>query len=111
MNTELEPNLGLSGTGQDVSIMRSTLVQTGVIKNVAEAPEIVIAPEDENMKFMLHTIQTFFADAGINGEQNFGVLYDRLTQPEYGIGLKVGVIPICCANCFGSFQEISTSLR
>ena len=97
LNTELEPNLGLSGTGQDVSIMRSTLVQTGVIKNVAEAPEIVIAPEDENMKFMLHTIQSFFADAGINGEQNFGVLYERLTQPEYGIGLKAGVIPIYIA--------------
>ncbi len=97
LSTELEPNLGLSGTGQDVSIMRSTLVQTGVIKNVAEAPEIVIAPEDENMKFMLHTIQCFLADAGVNGEQNFAVLYERLTQPEYGIGLKAGVIPIYIA--------------
>ena len=97
LSTELEPNLGLSGTGQDVSIMRSTLVQTGVIKNVTEVPEIVIAPEDENMKFMLHTIQSFLADAGVNGEQNFGVLYERLTQPEYGIGLKAGVIPIYIA--------------
>jgi hypothetical protein len=97
LSTELKPNLGLLGTGQDVSIMRSTLVRTGVIKNVAEAPEIVIAPEDENMKFMLHTIQYFLADAGINGEQNFGVLYERLTQPEYGIGLKAGVIPIYIA--------------
>lgn len=97
LSTELEPNLGLTGTGQDVSIMRSTLVQTGVIKNVAEAPEIVVAPEDENMKFMLHTIQSFLADAGVNGEQNFGVLYERLTQPAYGIGLKTGVIPIYIA--------------
>ena len=97
LSTELEPNLGLSGTGQDVSIMRSTLVQTGVVKNVTEVPEIVIAPEDENMKFMLHTIQSFLADAGVNGEQNFGVLYERLTQPEYGIGLKAGVIPIYIA--------------
>lgn len=97
LSTELEPNLGLSGTGQEVSIMRSTLVQTGVIKNVAKAPEIVFAPEDENMKFMLHTIQSFFADAGINGEQSFGVLYERLTHPEFGIGLKAGVIPIYIA--------------
>lgn len=97
LSTELEPNLGLSGTGQDVSIMRSTLVQTGVVKNVAEAPEIVVAPEDENMKYMLCTIQTFFANAGINGEQNFATLYDRLTKPEYGIGLKTGVIPIYIA--------------
>lgn len=98
LNTELEPNLGLSGTGQDVSIMRSTLVQTGVIKNVAEAPEIEVAPADENMRYMLQTIQTFFAGAGINGEQKFGVLYDHLTKPEYGIGLKTGVIPIYIAT-------------
>ena len=82
LSTELEPNLGLSGTGQDVSIMRSTLVQTGVIKNITEAPEIIIAPEDDNMKYMLHTIQSFFVDAGVNGEQNFDVLYERLTHPE-----------------------------
>ena len=98
LNTQLEPNLGLSGTGQDVSIMRSTLVQTGVIKNVSENPEIVLEPEDENMKFMLHTIQTFFADAGVQGEQNFEVLYERLTEPQYGIGLKLGVIPIYIAT-------------
>ena len=77
--------------------MRSTLVQTGVIKNITEAPEIIIAPEDDNMKYMLHTIQSFFVDAGVNGEQNFDVLYERLTHPKYGIGLKIGVIPIYIA--------------
>lgn len=97
LSTELEPNLGLSGTGQDVSIMRSTLVQTGVIRNISKEPEIVLDPEDENMKYMLHTIQTFIADAGVNGEQNFSDLYARLTKPEYGIGLKTGVIPIYVA--------------
>lgn len=97
LSTELEPNLGLSGTGQDVSIMRSTLVQTGVIKNVGKAPEIIAAPEDENMRFMLNTIQSFLMRAGTNGEQNFSELYKRLTQPEYGIGLKTGVIPIYIA--------------
>ena len=97
LSTELEPNLGLSGTGQDVSIMRSTLVQTGVIQNISKKPEIVLTPEDENMRYMLHTIQTFVASAGVNGEQNFSDLYARLTKPEYGIGLKFGVIPIYVA--------------
>ena len=32
LRTELEPNLGLSGTGQEVSIMRSTLINTGVLE-------------------------------------------------------------------------------
>ena len=97
LSAELEPNLGLSGTGQDVSIMRSTLIQTGVIKNVTKAPEIVVAPDDENMRYMLNTIHSFLIHAGVNGEQNFGELYKRLTQPEYGIGLKTGVIPIYIA--------------
>ena len=97
LSTELEPNLGLTGTGQDVSIMRSTLIQTGVIRNAAEAPVIEVKPGEKNMQYMLQTIQKFFAEAGINGEQNFGELYNRLSKPEYGIGLKKGVIPIYIA--------------
>lgn len=31
LRTELEPNLGLSGSGQDVSIMRSTVLNTGIV--------------------------------------------------------------------------------
>lgn len=98
LGAELEPNLGLSGTGQDVSIMRSTLLQTGIIRDITETPTIEIAPDDENIRYMLHTIQAFFADTGTNGEQNFGELYDHLTKPEYGIGLKTGVIPIYIAT-------------
>ena len=97
LNTEFEPNLGLVGTGQDVSFMRSTLIQTGLISDLATAPAIVSEPGDENIRYVLNTIQTFVADAGINGEQNFGELYDRLTKSEYGIGLKLGVIPIYIA--------------
>ena len=36
LRSELEPNLGLTGTGQDVSIMRSTLIRTGIIENSSE---------------------------------------------------------------------------
>ena len=30
LRNELEPNLGLTGSGQEVSIMRSTLIRTGI---------------------------------------------------------------------------------
>ena len=93
----LEPNLGLVGTGQDVSFMRSTLIQTGLIKDLATVPTIVSEPEDEKIRYVLNTIKAFFADAGIDGEKNFGDLYERLTKAEYGIGLKLGVIPIYVA--------------
>ena len=97
LNAEFEPNLGLVGTGQDVSFMRSTLIQTGLITDLATAPTIVSEPADENIRYVLNTIQAFVADTGINGEQGFGELYERLTKPEYGIGLKLGVIPIYIA--------------
>ena len=98
LNTSLEANLGLSGTGQDVSIMRSTLLQTGIIENIASEPKINLEPQDENIRFMLRTIQEFFVNAGINGEQNLGDLYELLTSHKHGIGLKLGVVPIYIAT-------------
>lgn len=98
LNTALEPNLGLSGTGQDVSIMRSTLLQTGIIEDISTEPKINLKPADENIRYMLHTIQEFFVKAGVNGEQNMGELYDMLTSYKYGIGLKMGVVPIYIAT-------------
>lgn len=97
LNATLDINLGLSGTGQDVSIMRSTLIQTGILLNSDSSPELDITPADENIRYMFHAIQTFFAEAGINGEQSFQTLYERLTLPQFGIGLKTGVIPIYIA--------------
>lgn len=97
LNATLEVNLGLTGTGQDVSIMRSTLIQTGILLNPDSSPELNIEPEDQNITHMLNTIRAFFAEAGINGEQSFGTLYERLTSPQFGIGLKAGVIPIYIA--------------
>lgn len=98
LNTSLEANLGLSGTGQDVSIMRSTLLQTGIIENISDEPKINLEPQDENIRYMLRTIQEFFVNAGINGEQNLGDLYELLTSYKHGIGLKMGVVPIYIAT-------------
>ena len=97
LSPALEANLGLSGTGQDVSIMRSTLLQTGIIEDIESEPRINLNPADVNVRHMLHTIQEFIVDAGVEGEQNLSVLYERLTSYEYGIGLKLGVIPIYLA--------------
>ena len=44
LRNTLEPNLGFTGTGQEVSIMRSTLVR----KN------ILVEDEDGNIKISLH---------------------------------------------------------
>lgn len=95
---ELAPNIGLTGTGQDVSIMRSTLIQTGVLLNADTYPVIELKPEDEHMRDMLSEINTFFTkNAARKGGVNFQTLYDILTRHENGFGLKLGVIPIYIA--------------
>lgn len=96
--SELVPNIGLTGTGQDVSIMRSTLIQTGVLTNVDTDPNIQLEPADERMCDMLAEINRFFTErAARQGGASFKELYDTLTLYENGFGLKYGVIPIYIA--------------
>jgi hypothetical protein len=97
LKNEVEPNLGLTGTGQDVSIMRSTLIQTGVLLNAEMSPILELNPNDENMKNMLQTIHGFFISANIERGRCFEELYDILTSSRTGIGLKQGIIPIYIA--------------
>ena len=48
LENPLKPNLGLTGTGQDVSIMRSALVKTGIIGNIDDQPVIDLNPKMQN---------------------------------------------------------------
>jgi hypothetical protein len=95
---DFAPNLGLSGSGQDVSIMRSTLVQTGILSNLDTIPTIVEDISDADISRVLSVIRQFFTEATEGNEKSFKILYDELTLPnEYGIGLKREVIPIYIA--------------
>lgn len=98
-------NLGLSGTGQDVSFMRSTLIRTGILINIDGVYEFNLAPEDDNMRNVLEVITKFFRDTSINGESSFSLLYDKLTLSQYGIGLKRGIIPIYIAVVLNAVKK------
>lgn len=102
---ELEPNLGLTGTGQEVSIMRSTLLRTGVWNETGAVPEINLRPEDANMRNMLGTIEAFVLEARQEGQLNFQVLYNRLISPEYHIGMRLGLIPIYLAAVLHNYRQ------
>lgn len=97
LENELSVNLGLTGTGQDVSFMRSTLIQTGILSNEQVKPVLTLTPKDEKMANTLRVIQEFFSGANTAEGNNFKDLYDKLTLPEFGFGLKKGVIPIYIA--------------
>ena len=105
LRSELEPNLGLSGTGQEVSIMRSTLLRTGIWNEKGGIPQVNLHPENPIMRNMLETIENFILDARQSGQISFAVLYERLTSPEFHIGLRHGLIPIYIAAVMHNYRQ------
>lgn len=95
LRNELEPNLGLTGSGQEVSIMRSTLIRTGVWEENDGLPRINLKPDKTaHMADMLGVIESFIIESRDSQGLSFAELYRRLVSPEYHIGLRRGLIPI-----------------
>ena len=105
LRNELEYNLGLAGSGQEVSIMRSTLIRTHVLVEDNGVSRIDLHPDDPLVENMLATIVGFILDARVNGKVSFGELYSRLTGPENHIGLRKGIIPIYLAAVFHEYKR------
>lgn len=101
----VKENLGLTGTGQDVSFMRSTLIQTGILKENDGRFIFDLQPEDQKMRNVLNVISAFFRGTAVDGEKSFDKLYYELTSAECGIGLKRGVIPIYLAVVLNSVKK------
>jgi len=105
LRNELEKNLGLAGSGQEVSIMRSTLIRTGILVEENDILRIELHPQDELLANMLECIMSFIVDVRTNGERNIAELYKELTTSENQIGLRKGLIPIYLAAVFHEFKQ------
>ncbi len=105
LRSEIESNLGLAGTGQEISIMRSTLVRTGIWSEEGGIPQINLRPANSAMCNLLETIENFILEARQNGKVSFATLYERLTAPEYHIGLRYGLIPIYIAVVMHHYRQ------
>lgn len=105
LRSELESGLGLTGTGQDVSIMRSTLLRTGILIEEKGVPQVNLHPTDDAIRHTLETIENFVAEARQNGRVSFAVLYEWLTSPKYHIGLRYGLIPIYVAVVLHNYRQ------
>ena len=105
LRNELEPNLGLSGSGQEVSIMRSTLVKTGILTEHNGIVDIELAPKEERMRHLMGEIIAFILEARSCGKLSFGRLYERLCSPGGQIGLRKGLIPIYLAAVFHKYKK------
>lgn len=105
LRKKLEPNLGLTGTGQEVSIMRSTLIRKGILVNEEPEARINLSPSDEKMKIVLDTIIEFVMEAKKKGSVSFELLYKHLISPDFHIGIRNGVIPLYVAAVFHEYCE------
>ena len=103
---EIQLNLGLVGTGQDVSFMRSTLKMTGIYTedNGVASLQFTSLP-DANLENVLTVIKQFIVSSSDEGKKNFSELYDTLTHPSHHIGMKKGVIPIYIAVILHFFKK------
>lgn len=107
LRTELEPNLGLSGSGQDVSIMRSTVLNTGIVVEQDGVVRLNLQPEDELLAGMLAVIESFVINARKNDGACFADLYKELTSAEQHIGLRKGLIPIYLSVVLHEYKQES----
>lgn len=106
LRNELEPNLGLTGSGQEVSIMRSTLIRTGVWEENGGLPRINLKPDKvAHMSDVLSTIEDFIVETRQKGNMPFSELYRRLVSPEGKIGLRKGLIPIYLAAVLHEYKR------
>ena len=106
LRNTLEENLGLTGTGQEVSIMRSTLIRKNVLVNeVGGFARINLNTGDENLDYMLSVISGFIQDAKRKGSCEFGELYHELMSPEDGIGIRKSLIPIYLAAVLHEYKQ------
>lgn len=104
LRNQLEKDLGLAGSGQEVSIMRSTLQRTGIWDNENLVLSLK-AQKEPTLQPLLDTIQDFVLSTRSHGKQCFSVLYDKLTAPKHGIGARKGIIPIYIAVVFHGYKK------
>ena len=107
LENEIQYNLGLKGSGQEISIMRSTLKNKGILVEKENGDTILNTRNitDDKLQNVIDRINEFVLSSSIEGGQSFDILYDELTNPRYMIGLKKGVIPIYLACVIHSYKK------
>ena len=98
-------NLGIVGNGPELNILRSMLVIPGIYIDSDEETRLDYSCNDEKVRSVLEEIKRFALNATDEKEGNMALLYDKLIQPQFGFGLKLGVIPIYLAVVLVQFKE------
>ncbi len=99
-------NLGLNGSGQDVSFMRSTLVVKGLLVNGDNECKLNLENiQDKNLQSVITIIKNFVLSTSEKGKTSFSELYDILQNPNNHIGMRLGVIPVYLAVVLQKYKK------
>lgn len=110
MLTSSAGGLGLQGSGQEVSFMRSALLRPGILSENAEKKSFNFAPEtgnkknDANFKNLFEVIKKFLEQSE-EKENSFSVLIDSLLKPENGIAIRRALVPVYLAAAICPFVK------
>lgn len=111
LENHIKENLGLIATGQDVSFMRSTIKNEGIL--VEKAGQYYINTENlknKKLQNVLNLIKKFIVKSS-EKQLSFKDLYEVLTEPKHHIGMKRGLIPIYIACILHNYKKYVVILR
>ena len=97
-------DLGLMGNGPELNILRSTLIIPGVFIN-SEDPHLEPNCADEKVRQIINEIKTHILQSSLSRHNRVSELYDVLTKPDFGYGLKRGIIPIYLAVVIAQYKD------
>lgn len=98
-------DMGLIGNGPELNILRSTLIIPGVFINTDDDAHLELECNDERIRQILGEIRTHILQSSLSRHNNLGELYSVLTEPDYGYGLKAGLIPIYIAVVISQYKD------
>lgn len=106
LKTKIDYRLGILGSGPEYSIMRSALLVPGIYKEDNESKTAYMTTEGLSPKLanVIDIIRQFILESN-SGKKSFLEIYEKLTRPEYGIGIKLGVLPIYIAAVLREYKE------
>lgn len=96
LNGSNQLNLGMSGNGQEISFMRSTLVVPGLLIQTDGVAQLGWKTGNEKLQLVIDKIIEFIESTKDNG-RNLEELYEILMGKSNGIGMRKGVIPVYLA--------------
>lgn len=105
LRNELEPNLGFTGGGQEVSIMRSTLKRTNLLVENNNTNTMSIDLSNKELSSVITEIIDFIEKSKSDNGICFSELYENLISQEHRIGLRKGVIPLYIAAVFHEYKR------